>query len=446
MPLRAVVAFGDSARREAAVRALADEELRATGVSGEEEFLAAVEGDAADVVLIDATFPGVWVADYLREIADLPRRPGVIVVGASGDQPLRESALALGAAAYLAEPLDWKTLARRVHEAHDWARAAPPPGLHGLRPGEDLRELLGASLAIVPVLTQLIRVCNHDVTVLLTGERGTGKGVLARLLHERGPRRAGSFVEVNCATLGPTLLESELFGHEKGAFTDARTDKRGLFEVADGGTLFLDEIGDMPLEVQPKLLTAIETKRFRRLGGVDLRRADVRLVASTNHDLQKAVAEGRFRGDLYDRLNVVRIQLPGLRERGTDICTLAKRFTAEFAEKYGEPVQGLTAEAEALLLAYPFPGNVRELRNVIERAVLLCQGTRIRPDDLPGRIAGATRPIGRDTGAFPTLEEAERGLVDQVLRHTGGNRHRAARILNISRSTLLGKIRRYGLA
>ncbi|MCI0343244.1 MAG: sigma-54 dependent transcriptional regulator [Planctomycetales bacterium] len=446
MPIRVLVALPDAARREAAARALGKGDCAPVLAATEEEFLAAAEDGTAEVVLVDKDFPGVWIGEFLREIADRPRRPAVLVVADKPDRGLQETALSLGAAGVLSEPLDLAALPRRVLEAHEWVRTVVPAGPRGLRPGEDLRDLLGASRAMAPVLTQLIRVWNHDVTVLLTGERGTGKGVVGRLLHERGPRRTRSFVEVNCASLGAALLESELFGHEKGAFTDARTEKRGILEVADGGTLFLDEIGDMPGPVQPKVLTALETKRFRRVGGTEERRADVRLIASTNHDLGKGVAEGRFRGDLYDRLNVVSIHIPPLRDRGGDVLSLARLFVAEFAGKYGEPVAEVSPAAAARLSGYAWPGNVRELRNVVERAVLLCQGTAIRPEDLPGRISGlGDSGVRAGTGGFPTLEESEKDLVSRVIAHVKGNRHKAATILGISRSTLLGKIRRYGL-
>jgi two-component system response regulator AtoC len=303
-----------------------------------------------------------------------------------------------------------------------------------------------------------------DTTVLLLGESGTGKGVTAELIHRRSPRRDKPFQEINCAGLSETFLESELFGAERGAYTDAKSLKRGLLELADGGTVFLDEIGDLAPALQPKLLKVLEARRFRRLGGVKDLEVDVRLVAATNRDLKRMVEEGKFREDLYYRLNVMSVRMPPLRERGRDIVLLANRFVEQFNRSLGRKVAGLTPEAEGALLAHPWPGNVRELRNAIERAMILCQGDRIGrehlPHDLGGRPLGAVLPPAPASiaaapplvpplvplaGALGTLEEMERAYIAEALKRLDDNRSRTAQVLGISRSTLIEKIKKYGL-
>ncbi len=407
-----------------------------------EEALVAAEAHRPDVVLLDLRLPGMDGIAVLRELAVDPDPPAVLLLTAYGDIPTAVEALKLGAADFLTKPADLDRLRSRVAEVREACRVARPGRRTGSL-GRDLREALGASPAMAPVIATLERLAGRDATVLLTGESGTGKGLVAELLHERGPRAGKPLVPVNCAGLSAPLLESELFGHERGAFTDARAEKRGLLEVADGGTLFLDEVGDMPLEVQPKVLTAIETRRFRRLGGVEERRADVRIIASTNRDLGRAVREGRFRDDLFHRLNVVPIALPPLRERPEDILPLARKFLASVARDVGAHVEGISPEAEARLARHGWPGNVRELHNVIERAAVLSAGPKILPEDLPSAISGLSP--GSGTGEFPTMEEAQRELIRKVLGHTQGNRSRAARVLGISRTTLLSMIRRFGL-
>ncbi|MCI0342910.1 MAG: sigma-54 dependent transcriptional regulator [Planctomycetales bacterium] len=407
-----------------------------------EEALESVEAHHPDVLLLDLKLPGMDGIGVLRELSADPHPPGVILLTAYGDIPTAVEAVKFGAADFLTKPVDLDRLRARVAEVRE-ARRVAQPGRRAFPAGADLREALGRSEAMAPVIETLERLAGRDVTVLLTGESGTGKGLVARLLHERGARAGGPLVEVNCAGLTAPLLESELFGHERGAFTDARAEKRGLLEVADAGTLFLDEIGEMPLEVQPKVLTAIETRRFRRLGGVEERRADVRIVASTNRDLERAVREGRFRADLFHRLNVVALALPPLRARGADVLALARRFVAESAREFEARVEGIAPEAEARLGRYGWPGNVRELRNVLERAVVLARGPKIVPEDLTPAISGLAE--GGEAGALPTMEEAERELIRRALAHTKGNRSRAARALGISRTTLLSMIRRFGL-
>jgi two-component system, NtrC family, response regulator AtoC len=287
-------------------------------------------------------------------------------------------------------------------------------------------------------------------TVLLQGNTGVGKELLAREIHDRSPRRDAPFVEVNCSAMTETLLESELFGHEKGAFTDAKRLKKGFMELAHGGTLFLDEIGEMSANLQAKLLRAFELKRFRRVGGETDLHVDARIVAATNRDLKEMVAQGRFREDLYFRLNVIRIDVPPLRERPEDIPALVDHFVGHFNREFGKHVKGPNQEALDLLLAYAWPGNVRELRNVIERSILLESEETILPEHLPLEIVGAGGSGAKviqtsihAEGSIPTLADVERMAIQYALEQTGGNKTLAAKKLDISRQTLRTKLKDY---
>jgi two-component system response regulator AtoC len=286
-------------------------------------------------------------------------------------------------------------------------------------------------------------------TVLITGESGTGKELIARHIHDASPRAARSFVAVNCAAIPESLLESELFGHAKGAFTGATADRQGLFEEAHEGTLFLDELGDLPVALQVKLLRALQESEVRRVGDNASRSVDVRLVAATARDLEADVAEGKFRPDLYYRINVVRIHLPALRDRSEDIPELVRHFVDRFNRRLGLRVTGVTAAAMRALVEYPWPGNVRELENVVERAMVLTDGPQLDMEQLPTLAA----PVARSDAAASPLdlsvkrrtEELERALIKEALERTRGNRTRAAKLLDLSHRALLYKIRDYGL-
>jgi transcriptional regulator with PAS, ATPase and Fis domain len=293
---------------------------------------------------------------------------------------------------------------------------------------------------------------SEATTILLEGENGTGKDLIAKALHHESPRQAEPFIAINCAAIPETLIESELFGYEKGAFTDARAQKRGLFELADKGTLFLDEIGEISLTLQAKLLRVLEEQSFRRLGGLRDIRVDLRFVAATNKNLREAVREGAFRQDLYFRLNVIQIVLPPLRERQEDIVPLAEFFIEHYNRKFKRHLEGLTQEATDLLLAHDWPGNVRELRNAIERAMILEESARITAASLPISISGselslAAAPLARlaipDDGL--SLVENERQLLIRALEKTTGNQTQAARLLRITRDTLRYKMKKYNL-
>jgi len=286
-------------------------------------------------------------------------------------------------------------------------------------------------------------------SVVITGESGTGKELVARALHERSTRKSGPFVAINCAAVPEQLLESELFGHAKGTFTDAKAARAGLFKQASGGTLFLDEIGELPIGLQPKLLRALQERSVRPLGGQRELSFDVRLVAATNRDLSLAMEEGRFREDFYFRINVIEIALPPLPARGNDILLLAQHFIYSFAGRAKREVIGMTPEAAAQLIQYGWPGNVRELANVMERAVALTNQDHVSPADFPDRVARQSRinpQVNEDPSQFVTLEALGKSYVLRVLESVGGSRTETARILGLDRTTLWRRLDRYGVA
>lgn len=307
---------------------------------------------------------------------------------------------------------------------------------------------VAAFIAASPSIRELLRlacqVARTDATVLLLGESGTGKDLLARAIHEESPRKAGPFVKVDCAAIPEPLLESELFGYEKGAFTDAVRQKPGRLELAQGGTLFLDEVGELSLSLQAKLLRVLEERAFERVGGTAAIQVDVRIIAATNKNLEEALRQGRFREDLYFRLNVFPLHIPPLRRRGEDIPLLARVFLTRYARKYGKEVDDLSPEALNLLLRYPWPGNIRELEHTIERAVILSEGPIVRPDDINLDLLAFGTADGSEEGGM-TLRELEREYIRRVLKKVRGHKGRAAKILGINRKTLLEKRRRYGL-
>jgi two-component system response regulator HydG len=300
-----------------------------------------------------------------------------------------------------------------------------------------------------PVLDLVARVAPASTTVLVRGESGTGKELVARALHRLGARPRGPFVAINCAAIPEALLESELFGHARGAFTGALAARRGLLVEASGGTLFLDEVGELPPALQPKLLRALQVRAVRPLGAAEEEPFDARIVAATNRDLAADVAGGRFREDLYYRLAVIEIEVPPLRARGNDVLLLAQRFVTTFARRLGRPVRGLSVEAAQRLLAYRWPGNVRELENCMERAVTLAGGEEIVPADLPPALRAAAPPLppgllgpGDDPASLPTLAEIEARYIRKVLDAVGGNKTLASRILGLDRKTLYRKLGR----
>jgi DNA-binding NtrC family response regulator len=307
-------------------------------------------------------------------------------------------------------------------------------------------KLLGDSASLAAVKQQILRVADLDIAVLISGESGTGKELVARALHRQSQRAEGPFVAINCAALPENLLESELFGHVRGAFTDAREARKGLFVEASGGTLLLDEVAELPLALQPKLLRVLEDHKVRPLGGGHEIDCDVRILAASHRNLEEAVAEGTFRSDLYYRLNVIELELPPLRERGNDILLLAQSFVSQLAPRFNKSVTTIAQPAATSLLAYHWPGNVRELRNVIERALALSRHDQLTMEDLPEQIRqrgsdNLATPGLSDNGRILPLEEMERRYIQQVLGQLDGNRTLAARLLGVDRKTLYRKLK-----
>ncbi len=398
-----------------------------------------------DAVLLDLRLPGM---DGLQVLEELRLHDvAVLLVTGHGDIATAVRAMQLGAEHFLTKPVDMPLLAAAVaralekvhlrrHNAVLASRLAPAGG----------DDVLGVSKPMRDLARQLgLLAASERTTVLLTGESGTGKGWVARLLHRLSARREALFVDVNCAGLSATFLDSELFGHEKGAFTDAKDRKQGLFELADHGSLFLDEIAELAPELQPKVLKAIEEKSFRRLGGTREIQVDVRLIAATNRDIGDAVRQGKFREDLYYRLNVIPLHLPPLRERTREdrLALLRKLFTelrTELPESPGE----ISSETLERLLSYPWPGNIREMRNVLERALIVGHGAeRLGLEHLPAELGRRAAPAPDHQPA--SLAEVERRHIERTLRRHGGNRTRAAEELGISRATLINKIKVYAL-
>jgi len=398
-----------------------------------------------DVAVLDLKLPGI---DGLQVLEELRRQDAaVLLLTGHGDIATAVRAMQLGAENFLTKPVDMPLLAaaaaRALEKVHLRRHNALLVSQLGPGGGE---EVLGVSKPMRDLTRQLVLLAESErTTVLLTGESGSGKGWVARLLHRLSGRRAAPFVDVNCAGLSATFLDSELFGHEKGAFTDARERKQGLFEMADRGSLFLDEIAELAPELQPKVLKALEDKSFRRLGGTRELQVDVRLIAATNHDIGDAVRRGRFREDLYYRLNVIPLHLPPLRERAReDRLALLRRLFVELRAELPESPAEFSSEALERLLSYPWPGNIREMRNVLERALIVGRGAeRLGLEHLPGDV-GRRQPLP-ETHQAVSLEEVERRHIERTLRRHSGNRTRAAEELGISRATLINKIKVYAL-
>jgi len=410
--------------------------------------LALVDELAPDAVISDLRMPemdGIELTSKLKE--RLPHVP-VIVVTAYGDVSSAVNAMRAGAVDFITKPIDFDVLSLSVERAI--ARSAVSAEAESLRTqlhqqaGAGMAGLVGGSAAMQRVYAVARRVAPSKAAVLITGESGTGKGELARIIHESSPRKSGPFIQLQCAALSESLLESELFGHEKGSFTGADKRRLGRFEQANGGTLFLDEVGEIPPSIQVKLLRVLQEKAFERVGGNETLKVDVRIVAATNRELVAEVEAGRFREDLFYRLKVVHIDMPPLRAREGDINLLASHFLRRFAAENEKHITGFSDAARATLLAHRWPGNVRELENAIERAVVLAEGSIIEPSDLPQEVS----PIGKGALRVPgsTMAEIERYAILSTLEACNGSTARAAELLQISVRTIQYRLHEYGVA
>ena len=420
-----------------------------------EEGLALLREFRPDVVILDYQLPGRNGLDLLAQFQrDEPSLPVIMLTGqASVDMAVE--AMKLGAVDFLTKPVLLGKLKLVIEKALGAERLETNLAYYRDRESQSsgLARLLGESTAMVQLKSMIQRLLEAEAAlgddeppaVLITGETGTGKEVLARAIHYDGPRQSGPFIELNCGSIPAQLLESELFGHERGAFTDARERKLGLVEAADGGTLFLDEIGDMDAALQVKLLKLLEEKTVRRLGSVRDRKVNVRIIAATHQPLERLVSEGRFRSDLYFRLRIVQLALPPLRQRSHDILTLAAHFLALQGARYNKKALRFSPAAERALLAYSWPGNVRELRNVIEQTVLLATEPVIDAGQLPFCGLLAQTPPSASDEIPPSLEQMEQHLLRQALEKTAWNVTHAARLLGVSRDTLRYRIEKHGL-
>jgi len=406
-----------------------------------------------DLVLLDYRLPDDDGLSVLRKLRDLDPDTLVIMLTAHSGVETVVEAMKAGAFDYATKPFDLEDIAMRVSRALDTTRLrrelrtlrdtlARPYGLASIIGESDVMQRV--KLLVRKVAT------SPSSTVLITGESGTGKDLVAKVVHYSSGRASRPFLNITCSALPETLLESEMFGHERGAFTDARQQKRGLLEQADDGTVFLDEIGEMTPALQAKVLRFLEDKTFRRVGGSGDIRVDVRVIAATNRNLEELVQAGKFRDDLYYRLNVLRIEVPPLRVRQDDVSLLAQHFIETFSKEFKRPVHGISRPAEMALKAYAWPGNVRELRNLVERAMLLCEGEMLQPSDFDSlHTARAQSLTGHAGFTLPAegvnLEEVEKSLVVQALERAGGNQTRAAAMLGLHRDQIRYRVEKFGL-
>ncbi len=418
--------------------------------SANDAFSALKEGDF-DVVLTDVKMPGTSGLQLCEQIVANRSDVPVVVMTAFGNLETAVGAMRVGAYDFVTKPIEMDLLAIVLNRAVKQRRLQQQVKLlsEAVERATHFGDMIGESQPMQKLYDQLSRIADSEAFVLITGESGTGKELVARSLHKQGRRRDGPFVAVNCSALPENLLESELFGHAKGAFTDARAERKGLFQQAEGGTLLLDEIGEMPVTMQVKLLRALEESTVRPVGGEKEVSFNVRVLAATNRDLEIAVEEKRFRDDLYYRINVIQLELPPLRSRGTDILLLTRQFVTTYAQRADKSVTGISEQAAERLLAYSWPGNVRELRNVIERAVALTRYEKIAVEDLPDKIRDYRSSQvfigGDDPTELVSMEDVERRYVLHVLHATGDNRTVAARILGFDRKTLYRKLKQYGV-
>jgi len=429
--------------REMLQAVLQDEKLAVTSVASGEEALAALSRELFDLILLDVWLPGMDGLEVMRQVRAAGHRMPIVMISGHASAELAARAVREGALDFIEKPLSLERVLVSVRNALTQARLVER--LASER-GEEVPVLSGVSPAVLALRKQILQAAPTDARLLITGPNGSGKEVVAWLVHRHSRRADGAFVAVNCAAIPSELIESELFGHLKGAFTGAVESKRGKFELADGGTLFLDEIGDMSPLTQAKVLRVLQESSFTRVGGSQEVRVDVRVIAATNKDLDGEIAAGRFREDLYFRLNVIPLRVPPVAERREDIPLLVDEFVRQFARRDGVPPKRVSPAAMAKLQAADWPGNVREIRNVVERLVVMVPDEEIRPDHLDLR-PGITR-LALPDELLP-LKEArarfERGYIEQVVEACGGNMSQAAKLLGLERSHLYRKLRALGV-
>ncbi|MCX5851151.1 MAG: sigma-54 dependent transcriptional regulator [Deltaproteobacteria bacterium] len=406
-----------------------------------------VEERPYDLIMMDIRMMRVSGLEALVKIKTINPSIPIIIMTAYSSVETAVEALKNGAYDYLMKPLDFDELKISLERAmeHRRLREENLQLREQLGSQFDRRNIIGRSTAMEKLMETVLLVAASDVTVLITGESGTGKELIAGAIHYNSPRRDGPFVKINCAAITETLLESELFGHEKGSFTGADRKKEGKFRQADGGTLFLDEVSEMSLAMQVKLLRVVQEREVTRVGGDEVLAVDVRVITATNKNLEKEAADGRFRQDLYYRINVVSIEVPPLVERKEDIPLLAQHFLSVFSEKNQKKIKGFSPQAMDLMLKYDWPGNIRELMNVVERAVVLSRAEFLDDGDLSIHERGGNLPV-REAGESLSLEEVEKNTIVKTLERAGGNKSEAARLLGITRKTLRDKLKKYSIA
>ncbi len=447
---RVLIVDDEELLRSSMAKRLASEGLVVSECGNAARALALLDGEDAHVAVVDVRLPDGDGMDLTREI--LRRSPGtlVILLTAYSSVDSAVQAMKLGAYDYLTKPVPMDKFALTVRRALETARLRDEvsDARRDIKNRSGVESIVARDPAMQEVMKLAREVARSDAqTIMLRGESGSGKSLLARAIHYESPRQEMPFVQITCTTLQDALLESELFGHERGAFTDAKSTKRGLFEVAGNGTIFLDEISEMSERLQAKLLQILDDRTFRRIGGVEDIHVNVRVIAASNRNLEHLVRERKFREDLYYRLNVIPISLPPLRDRRADIEELVRRFLEHYSKEFRKSVQGVSPRGMQILIAHSWPGNIRELKNVIERAVLLANGTRLEPEDLV--IGSPLRaPAGFEMVLPPegvVLEDLDREFILQALERSGGNLVKAAKLLGITKDTLRYRVKKHGL-
>jgi len=457
-PLRILIADDDLPSRENLLELLGEEGYEVRAVADGNQAIEVFLAEPFDLLMTDLKMPGLDGLELIRLIRKIHPDCVPIVVTGYGTIDSAVEAMKLGAFDYLTKPLRNDLVKLTIEKALAYGRLQEENSVlkEPIREKYDFGSLIGHSECMRTIFDKIARVSASDSTVIIYGESGTGKELVARAIHFNSDRRDRPLIAVNCGAIPEELLEAELFGHEKGAFTGAIRNRVGRFELAEGGTIFLDEVGDMSPTLQVKVLRVIQERQFERIGGVKTMNADVRIITATNQNLEQAVAEKRFREDLFYRINVIPLQLPPLRERGIDIPILVNHFLAKFNHLKKKEVKKILPEAIQVLLHYSWPGNVRELQNLIEMLVVMKENGTIEVADLPGKMQGSPGQQRMPDGNMPftgdsinfnqAVEDFEKGLICQALERSGGVKNKAARMLNLNRTTLVEKLKRLNVA